>query len=1001
VARRCRPARVLVAAIALLAAQSGIAQTTGSISGRVTDPSGAALAGASVEATSPSLQGARAATTSAEGKFWFPALPPGKYTLHARLSMFRPREAAAVVSLDTTATVAFVLEPSIEESVTISGETPPLDATSTTGGTSYTSAVISRLPVGRDYADIVRSNPGVDRDLADNQGRSLSLTIYGATSAENQWIIDGVNTTNVFKGVQGKAINNEFVQEVEVKTDGYQAEYGGALGGIVNVVTKSGGNNFHGDGFLYYDSSGTSAEQAVADAASTMMRVADYSRADYGIDLGGYLVKDRLWFYGAYDRVRYSGSVSRVKDTPPTDPTPVSAQDRFPLDSTGNLYSGKLTWNVTASTSLVATVFADPSTLSGAAGADPLTGPAGLQAVPIYNPDPSTWSSARNFGGTDYGLRGSQLLGASGLLTLQGSQHRDRNSLSAADTIRYEDWTCSGGTLEKGCDPPTDGPNTVGGGFGWMDGELGNNNSRSSQVRADGTFDAGTHELKAGGSYLASRSDMVYACSGEQCVQIRNEWGQIYYVHTFSARSGSENDFSAPLPTGPFKATIHNAGAYLQDSWRPYPGLTINLGLRWDAEQLIDYKGDARLRFTQEWQPRLGVAWDPWKDGRTKLYAFAGRFYYRMPTVAMTWWFGDVTGVDTYNFDPVATTPDPSVPGHDCDGCDYNVWFGGGPWGTPVDSGIQETYQDELTLGAERLLDPTLTLGLKGTYRRLGNALEDRCDFYDPDPSTGGGYCAVINPGTNGAYARGAVPTYNGLNGDASASFPSGPASPPARRTYKGIEILARKTFADRFWLQASYVYSSLTGNYDGAVNEEFLGTVPGRNTDFDFPALWQNASGRLFLDRPHRFRLDSFWVTPLRLAVGLQAYVASGAPFDRIGYYSDSDPSQLYLVPRGSAGRLPTQWEANLTLSYPIAFGAATVTLQAYLFNLFNNQIATTKDVVWNNQTWPGYPSSPQDQPPGYPASLFDQPNINTNYGKITARTDPRVFRAAARISF
>ncbi len=980
--RRPLPTVFEAAAIVLLAGRSGLAQTTGSISGRVTDPTGAALPGASVEATSPSLQGARAATTSAEGKFWLPALPPGKYAVHARLLQFRPRDTSAVVSLDTTATIAFVLEPAIEESVAVSAETPLIDVRSTTGGTSYTSSVISRLPVGRDYADIVRSNPGVDRDQADNQGRSLSLTIYGATSAENQWIIDGVNTTNVFKGVQGKAINNEFVQEVEVKTDGYQAEYGGALGGIINVVTKSGGNYFHGDGFLYYDSSGTSAEQAVADAASTTMRVADYSRADYGLDLGGFLIKDHLWFYAAYDRVRYSGSVSRVVDTPPSDPTPVSAQDRFPLDSTGNLYSGKLTWNVAASTNLIATVFADPSTMSGAAGADPLTGPAGLQAVPIYNPDPSTWSSARSFGGTDYGLRASQLLGARGLLILQGSRHVDRNELSAADTIRYEDFTCTGGTPEKQCDDLPTEPNTVSGGFGWMDGELGNNNSLSTQFRADGTFDAGSHELRAGGSYQSGRSDMTYACSGEQCVQVRNELGQLYYVHTFSARSGNEIDLSAPLPTGPFKATIHNAGAYLQDSWRPSPGLTVNLGLRWDMEQLIDYKGDTRLRLTQEWQPRLGVAWDPWRDGRTKLYASAGRFYYRLPTAAMTWWFGDVTGVDTYNFDPIATTPDPNVPGHegDCDGCDYSVWFGGGPWGTPLDSGLQEMYQDELTLGAERLLDPTFTLGLKGTYRRLGNALEDRCDFRDVG-------CAVINPGSDGTYASGDAPTCNGLNGECSDS---GLASPPARRTYKGIEILARKSFQDSFWLQASYVYSSLTGNYDGGVNEEFLGTVPGRNTDFDYPALWQNADGRLFLDRPHRFRLDSFWVTPLRLAIGLQAYVASGAPFDKIGYFNENYTSKLYLVPRGSAGRLPTQWEANLTLSYPIAAGPATVTLQAYLYNVFNNQIATTKDVVWNNQTWEGYPDS-----------ILDQPGTNDNYGRVTARTAPRVFRAAARISF
>ena len=160
----------------------------------------------------------------------------------------------ATVTLDATVTADFTLEPELQEAVAVTGTTPLVDTTSTTTGTNYSSRVITHLPVARNYADIVHSNPGVLTDPGDTQGRSLALSIYGSTSAENQWIIDGVNTTNVLKGIQGKAINNEFVQEVEVKTGGYQAEYGRALGGVINVITKSGGNTFHGDGFVYYDS---------------------------------------------------------------------------------------------------------------------------------------------------------------------------------------------------------------------------------------------------------------------------------------------------------------------------------------------------------------------------------------------------------------------------------------------------------------------------------------------------------------------------------------------------------------------------------------------------------------------------------------------------------------------------------------------------------------------------------------------------------------------------
>ena len=222
-----------------------------------------------------------------------------------------------MVRLDATARVEFVLEPIRTEEVLVSGAAPAIDPASTTTGTSYTSHVITHLPVGRNYADIVRSNPGVSTDRGDTEGRSLALTIYGATSAENQWIIDGVNTTNPYKGIQGKAINNEFIEEVEVKTGGYQPEYGRALGGIVNVITKSGGNTYHGDGFVYYDSTGTAAESEFrpGDSEIASMRVVDGHRVDYGVDLGGFLLKDRLWIFGAYNRVDLRGDLSRVESS--------------------------------------------------------------------------------------------------------------------------------------------------------------------------------------------------------------------------------------------------------------------------------------------------------------------------------------------------------------------------------------------------------------------------------------------------------------------------------------------------------------------------------------------------------------------------------------------------------------------------------------------------------------------------------------------------------------
>ncbi len=166
---------------------------------------------------------------------------------------------------------------------------------------------------------------------------------------------------------------------------------------------------------------------------------------------------------------------------------------------------------------------------------------------------------------------------------------------------------------------------------------------------------------------------------------------------------------------------------------------------------------------------------------------------------------------------------------------------------------------------------------------------------------------------------------------------------PRSSGIYRGIELFARQTVGDSLWLQASYVYSTLRGNYDGGVNQGVRGqTWPGINGDFDYPAVWHNGYGTLALDRTNRFRFDGYWVTPWRLSVG-----PSGLRRDRRAAQPDG------LVQRRSTGSSSSSsrgarpgacrrsGEPNLTLSYPIAIGPTTVTLQAYLFNVFNKQIA------------------------------------------------------------
>jgi hypothetical protein len=963
------------------AAAVSTAQTTGSIEGTLTDAAGSPLPGVTVEVTSPNLQGSRNAVTDHKGRYHLPSLPPGTYGVRAALESFRSAEKTTVVSLDATSTVDLTLQIATAEHVVVSGEAPAVDVSSTTTGTSYTSDVIAQLPVGRNYADIMRANPGVLPDRGETQGRSLALSIYGSTSVEHQWLIDGVNTTNVLKGMQGKAINNEFVQEVEIKTGSYQAEYGRALGGVINVITKSGGNAFHGDGFFYYDSGSLQSErvfQEGVDSPLSGMRLQDYERYDYGIDLGGYILKDRLWFFAAYNRIDFPASVSRYDSS-----LLVPSTMTFPLSGTDNLYSGKLTWNLSSSTTLVGTVFADPSTSSGAGIADPRQG--SFVVIPITNPDPGTWESSRSIGGTDFGLRVTQLFGVSSLLTLQASRHQESYSLvptGPGRQPRLEDKTCAGGTPDQACSPP-DEPNFVSGGLGHVNGAVNGDHSYRNQVRGDATVFFGSHEIKLGGDYQEGRSNAVSAFSGLQQVTRSNEFGQTYYQHVFFATSPTDL-----TPTNSdSRSNVRDFGAFAQDSWGVAPGLTINAGVRMDRELVYNNLNEAVVH-TTTWQPRLGLVWDPVRDGKMKAYVFAGRFSYGLPTDLAVRSYGANTLTVTYNFNPTSLVQDNNVLKH--------AQYGpvGGESGPPVDPNLKGISQDELTIGVERLIGPSLTVGLKGTYRRLANAIEDRCDLDYNRPETNYSGCGIVNPGSSGAIASGNIPGWNGYDYGFQVFTDTIPATPPARRVYRGIELSARENLGSRLWLQASYVYSSLRGNYDGEVSETYGQTDPGINQDFDYPAIYHNSYGRLYLDRPHQLRFDGYYLTPLGLSVGLQTWLRSGAPLSRLGYLnSNYGPwSPVQLDPKGYSGRLPMEWDANVILEFPIKVGLVTVTPQAYIYNLFNNQIRTAQDMIWSNQ-----------QQVGYPDTIFDpnQKQTNPNYGKVTAREDPRLFRAAIRISF
>ncbi len=1054
-----RHSRALIAAFACvlwLAPLATVAQTTGTIEGTVTDQSGAALPGVTVEIASPNLQGTRNMVTAADGRFRFPSVPPGAYSVTATLQDFGKTQKNATVTLDATATVNLSLALSTTAEVTVTGEAPLVDKTSTTTGTSYSARVIDKLPVGRNYAEIVFSQPGVQADFGETQGRSLAISIYGATSAENLFLIDWVNTTNVIKGFQGKDINGEFVQEVEVKTGGYQAEYGRNTGGVINVITKSGGNEFHGGVFGYYNDTGMRAD--MDDGKPENYATPQYSeqgavqfgnyvyskdvRQEYGFDLGGFAVKDKVWFFGAYDRVQVNQNVEPLD---PQNPTTFGVE--FPNSFVQNKYSGKITLNLFQGTSIVGSVFSDSQTQNGVIT---LGSPAqgfsfGLPPLSLVT---TTYAGRRDTGGPDYGARLNQLFGSFGIFTFQYAQHSDRfHTIPSGYYLpRIRDYTVS----------PTGVSFSAYGGLGFVAGPTRNNESERQAYAGAFTAYVGNHEIKVGGDYQNDDTFGSNYFTGQSVISIRpclqsganicdltpgtgapfydngrtgsrHYAGPVYYQHNFLA-AGTPSDFTV-IRESPFNTPIKRYSGFIQDQWKVIPSLTVNLGVRYDTES---YYGEdpvtgsfKAFSLTDQWSPRAGVTWDFVGDGTSKLYASVGRFYYAIPTDLTVRVFTTSSSVQVFNYSSTSQEQgsDTACSATVTTGCvpQHQFFQGGSASGEPVDPGTKASYQDEATLGVEKAFDPTFSVGLKGTYRTLGRTVEDRCDLnanIGPDcPACAPNSCALQNPGANTPAASGYYPTCNGSEnptdptaGQCTTETNTGYALGPSRRYFRGIELTARKQFTNQIWAQASFLYSSLLGNYSGAISEATGQTDPGINADYDYYQLTFNAFGNLELDRPVQARIDAVYNAPFGLSAGLNFYVRSGLPISRLGWFNGGYFNSLYLDTRGSDGRTPTDYDMNVSVGYNWNVGAVTITPMLYVFNVLNRQTATSLDVTFNPNgsfvTTPGSPfygqagiepGSADNCPATSPAPCTDNPD----YRKVATRGNPRLLRAALKITF
>jgi outer membrane receptor protein involved in Fe transport len=926
--------RAAVMLLFVLAAAPAVAQTTGQIEGTVTDPSGAIVAGALVTAASPSLIGKQQVTTDGRGQYYFFNLPPGRYIVTAEAGGFQMRETRdVVVSLDRTTTLDVELVVAqLGESVTVTtSDAAPIDVTSSEVNTVVTAELFTRLPTTRTLQSIISIAPSVvGSGLRDDNGRERAPSVAGSSGPENNYVLDGVSTTDPATGLEGSNIAFDFLQEVQVKTGAFAAEYGQSTGGIVNAITKSGGDELHGDLFVYFNPSSFVA--GVKDSALSVSSSVPngYNEKDFGGDLGGPLVKDTLWFFAAVNpqfRTNYHLSQSFL--------LPFEQNIRTPF------YAGKLTWQPHEDHRLTASTFADHTTLEG-----------GNPGATGFSTDLGYLQVRQRTGGSNYAFKYDVSITDRFILGAVLGLHYQRSNRDALDLARAqlpfrvdrEAVDPITGRFRRDLVLPGSGP-------GFLESQRRNRwewSLAGTNLFSGGAF--GGHAIKYGYAYQDSHYDTYGALSGGYLINNRYanaNPGDINHpdLHFFrSARISEQIDADT-------HTTIHSF--FIQDAWRLLGNLSLNLGVRWemprvagDAAQAERFSNtnatpgrDYYFKFTKLWEnaaPRLGFAYDFTGEGKGKIYGNVARFFESAIPLDLNALAATGFAID------VAVFTGPNASG------DLVRHERTAPTPTPVDPDLKPQYVDEATAGIDYEVMPDLAIGGRFVWRNVGRVIEDGI-LVSGDSST----YFIMNPGeslTGRAPFVGDVTFFTGLDPGSLTTIPRASLTfPKPIRRYRAVEVTATKRYAGHSTFLASYTWSKLNGNYEGLFRNDNGQLNPNLTTAFELPQLLYNATGRLPNDRPHQFKFDGAYEWGFGLATGVSLRAQSGTPVS----YFFSSLSQEFLLPRGAGGRTPAITRIDLHVAYSRRLGEqcrGSVILD--VFNLMNQQKAITVDQSYRLNT-------------------------------------------------
>jgi len=934
---------VVLATIVVLSSGLQAQETTGGLQGTVKDANGAVVPKANVELTGAA--GSRKLVTDGTGYYRFANLPPGTYTVTVKAPGFATMKRDGIVlEVGHLPTLDLALKVGSQETVVeVTTEAPVIDVTTTHTLTNVTENVIADVPHGRSYQSVIQFAPAARNEpLAGSQltpgfsaggtgtggtspgnggnGGGFGFSVAGGADSENSYLVEGQETASLIGGYSHTNVPFEFIQEVQIKNSGAEAEYGGALGGVINVIMKKGGNQWHGQLGASYESDGmdggaanygrydpngnvgilepdgvTINERFDVPGQSYQPRKDKLRDIQPAFTVGGALIKDRVFgFFGFAPEY-----IARTRKVDFGANDLGAGLQIFNQDQQTYYTNARLDFKVSNKVNVFGSWMYQYQRESGQAlpRADDVKGLFNVSStVPLVAYGHALGYSAPNTTlniGADFTI--TPTLVSTTRFGYFFENYHDFGYPTGGTLFVWQ----NAGTTANLCNTSTD----LGGGN--CTGPLFTTDSTSVPLQqSTGYISAAANQnftLKNADKHLQFDQDLAWFKSGwggkhnfkfgYQLNRLSNDIFQRWNeptVYLFPGQSSStmHNGTPAVYSVGKYgyfevqdfgtqgNALSYNHAFFAQDAWTLGKGLTITAGIRFEhenvpAEQFGIAGGLPANPIVFDWgakiAPRIGAAWDVFRDGKMKLFGSYGTFNDEMKlNLAISsfggqFWHNCYYTLDNPNFSDIQAVR--GADGRYCEGARLtpanltntggntfvrNVDFRG-LGGESADPNLKPYRQHESVFGMDYQLKKNVAVEVRWDRRRLDHAIEDAGVFVD-----GNEEFSIVNPGEG-------INAFNNICGAAC------PPNVKPNRNYDGIEFRLTKAMGNRWSGMFSYTYSSLRGNYSGLTSTDLADGGGGRNspnnsrafdeTYFMYNAYGKASNGLLATDRPSTFK--------------------------------------------------------------------------------------------------------------------------------------------------